>query len=155
MSPRVSASSIAAASVIRVRGESSIGSPTANASITSLTGVGSAPIRDSIRSTRPGGMIGSPIHRQYPFRCTIRPPATSCSTSSYSNASRVERSYFQRVLSSHNAIDRFPAELLPVSMEDLDLQQVYRFCFLATTCKRQNPGPVRDLSRAGISGRLP
>ena len=70
MSPRVSASSIAAASVIRVRGASSIGSPTASASITSLTGVGSAPIRDSIRSTRPGGMIGSPIHRQYPFRCT-------------------------------------------------------------------------------------
>ena len=43
---------------------SSIGSPMASASITSPTAAGRAPMRDSISSTRPGGMIGSPIHRQ-------------------------------------------------------------------------------------------
>ena len=41
---------------------------------------GRAPMRDSISSTRPGGMIGSPIHRQYPCCFSSRPSATSCST---------------------------------------------------------------------------
>ena len=41
---------------------------------------GRSPMRDSISSTRPGGMTGSPIHRQNPCCCTSRPSATSCST---------------------------------------------------------------------------
>jgi crotonobetainyl-CoA:carnitine CoA-transferase CaiB-like acyl-CoA transferase len=48
----------------RVRAASSIGSPTASASITSAIGAGRSPIRDSISSTRPGATMGSPIHRQ-------------------------------------------------------------------------------------------
>ncbi len=67
MRPRVSASSIAPASVIRVKLASSIGSPTASTSTTSPTEADNAPIRDSISSTRPGGITGSPTHRQRPF----------------------------------------------------------------------------------------
>jgi hypothetical protein len=43
---------------------SSIGPPTASASMTSPSEVGSSPIRDSISSAKPVGTVDSPVHRQ-------------------------------------------------------------------------------------------
>ena len=78
--PRESASSTASGSAMRSSAVSLIGSPMASASMTAPTAAGNAPMRDSISSTRPHGMIGSPIHCQKPCSFVSRPSATSCST---------------------------------------------------------------------------
>ena len=58
---------------MRLSAVSLIGSPMASASMTAPTAAGKAPMRDSISSTRPHGMIGSPIHCQKP--CCFFEPA--------------------------------------------------------------------------------
>ena len=80
MRPRMSACSTAAGSVIRVSDPSSMGSPTARASITSLTELGRPPIRPSTSSIRLGGKTGSPNQRQQSSCIASRSSATSCST---------------------------------------------------------------------------
>jgi SAM-dependent methyltransferase len=54
----------------------------------------------------------------------------------YPNASRIERTYFRRVLSSHNVIHHCPVELLPVELEDVRVAQVYEFYYICTARKR-------------------
>lgn len=54
----------------------------------------------------------------------------------YSSASVVEKIYFQRVLSSHDIIHRCPVELIPASLGDVKVHQVYHFYYLCTCHKR-------------------
>jgi len=53
----------------------------------------------------------------------------------YEGATRVERLYFKKVLSSHNVIHRCPVELIPSSMKDITLHQVYQFYYICTCFK--------------------
>ena len=53
----------------------------------------------------------------------------------YPAASLVEKIYFQRVLSSHNVIHHCPVELLPASLSDVEVHQVYHFYYLCTCYK--------------------
>ena len=57
----------------------------------------------------------------------------------YANASRIERSYFHKVLSSHNVIHHCPVELLPADLEDVRVAQVYEFYYICTARKRAMP----------------
>jgi ubiquinone/menaquinone biosynthesis C-methylase UbiE len=54
----------------------------------------------------------------------------------YANASWIERTYFKRVLSSHNVIHHCPVELLPVDVDDVQVAQVYEFYYICTAHKR-------------------
>jgi ubiquinone/menaquinone biosynthesis C-methylase UbiE len=54
----------------------------------------------------------------------------------YANATRIERAYFHRVLSSHNVIHHCPVELLPAEIEDVRVAQVYEFYYICTARKR-------------------
>lgn len=59
----------------------------------------------------------------------------------YAAARRLERAYFQRVLSSHNTIHRCPVELLPETMIDVTVHQVYAFYYLCT-CRKAPSTPA-------------
>jgi ubiquinone/menaquinone biosynthesis C-methylase UbiE len=54
----------------------------------------------------------------------------------YANASWIERTYFKRVLSSHNVIHHCPVELLPVEVAGVQVAQVYEFYYICTAHKR-------------------
>jgi ubiquinone/menaquinone biosynthesis C-methylase UbiE len=54
----------------------------------------------------------------------------------YPSASAVEKIYFERVLSSHNVIHNFPKELMPASLDDVEVHQVYHFYYLCTSYKK-------------------
>lgn len=54
----------------------------------------------------------------------------------YEGATLVERFYFTKVLSSHNVIHRCPVELIPDSLKDIKVHQVYHFYYLCTCYKR-------------------
>lgn len=54
----------------------------------------------------------------------------------YERASGVERVYFKKVLSSHNAIDHCPVELIPASLVNVTVHQVYHFYYICTCYKR-------------------
>jgi ubiquinone/menaquinone biosynthesis C-methylase UbiE len=54
----------------------------------------------------------------------------------WGSASLVEKIYFNRVLSSHNVIHRCPTELIPPSLGDIKVHQVYHFYYLCTCYKR-------------------
>jgi ubiquinone/menaquinone biosynthesis C-methylase UbiE len=56
----------------------------------------------------------------------------------YANASWIERTYFKRVLSSHNVIHHCPVELLPADVEDVQVAQVYEFYYICTARKLGN-----------------
>lgn len=53
----------------------------------------------------------------------------------YPEASIVERFYFKKVLSSHNVIHRCPVELIPPSLTNIALDQVYQFYYICTCYK--------------------
>jgi SAM-dependent methyltransferase len=53
----------------------------------------------------------------------------------YESSSEVEKIYFRRVLSSHNVIHHCPVELLPASLEDVNVRQIYQFYYLCT-CRK-------------------
>ena len=53
----------------------------------------------------------------------------------YERASFVERLYFRKVLSSHNVIHRCPVELIPASLSDITVHQVYHFYYICTCYK--------------------
>jgi SAM-dependent methyltransferase len=53
----------------------------------------------------------------------------------YEKASFVERLYFRKVLSSHNVIHRCPVELIPASLSDITVHQVYHFYYICTCYK--------------------
>ena len=53
----------------------------------------------------------------------------------YEGATFVERLYFRKVLSSHNVIHRCPVELLPASLSDVNVHQVYHFYYICTAYK--------------------
>ena len=55
----------------------------------------------------------------------------------YEGASAVERLYFRKVLSSHNVIHRCPVELIPASLSDITVHQVYHFYYICTCYKPQ------------------
>jgi ubiquinone/menaquinone biosynthesis C-methylase UbiE len=57
----------------------------------------------------------------------------------YEKASRIERIYFHRVLSSHNVIHHCPVELMPPELEDVVVRQVYEFYYICTARKRSVP----------------
>lgn len=54
----------------------------------------------------------------------------------YKSASLVEKIYFQRVLSSHNVIHHCPVELIPESLGNVTVHQVYHFYYLCTCYKK-------------------
>ena len=54
----------------------------------------------------------------------------------YESASWVEKIYFHRVLSSHNALHHCPVELLPPSLGDVTVHQIYHFYYLCTCYKK-------------------
>ncbi|PYS70514.1 MAG: hypothetical protein DMF69_13245, partial [Acidobacteria bacterium] len=54
----------------------------------------------------------------------------------YPEATLVEKIYFQRVLSSHNVIHHCPVELMPASLDNVEVHQVYHFYYLCTAHKR-------------------
>ena len=56
----------------------------------------------------------------------------------YEAASLVEKVYFQRVLSSHNVIHHCPVELMPASLTQISVHQVYHFYYLCTCYKTSN-----------------
>lgn len=53
----------------------------------------------------------------------------------YEEASFVERLYFKKVLSSHNTIHRCPVELIPASLGNIQVHQVYHFYYICTCSK--------------------
>lgn len=53
----------------------------------------------------------------------------------YEQATFVERLYFQKVLSSHNVIHRCPVELIPASLSEINVHQVYHFYYICTCFK--------------------
>lgn len=55
----------------------------------------------------------------------------------YERASFVERLYFRKVLSSHNVIHRCPVDLIPASLSDITVHQVYHFYYICTCYKPQ------------------
>lgn len=54
----------------------------------------------------------------------------------YEGATPVERFYFKKVLSSHNVIHHCPVELIPASLRDIEVHQVYQFYYICTGYKR-------------------
>ncbi len=54
----------------------------------------------------------------------------------YESASFIERLYFKTVLSSHNVIHHCPVELMPDSLENIKVHQVYHFYYLCTSYKK-------------------
>lgn len=54
----------------------------------------------------------------------------------YKGATLIERTYFRKVLSSHNVIHRCPVELIPDSLKDITVHQVYHFYYLCTCYKK-------------------
>jgi ubiquinone/menaquinone biosynthesis C-methylase UbiE len=58
----------------------------------------------------------------------------------YESASLVEKIYFQRVLSSHDLIHRCPVELIPESLDEVTVHQIYQFYYLCTSYKRHPDG---------------
>lgn len=54
----------------------------------------------------------------------------------YDRASWIERLYFKKVLSSHNVIHHCPTELLPRSLKDIIVRQVYQFYYICTAYKK-------------------
>lgn len=54
----------------------------------------------------------------------------------YESASFVERFYFKTVLSSHNVIHHCPIELMPASLENVKVHQIYHFYYLCTSYKK-------------------
>lgn len=53
----------------------------------------------------------------------------------YEQATFVERLYFRKVLSSHNVIHRCPVELIPASLSEINVHQVYHFYYICTCYK--------------------
>ena len=53
----------------------------------------------------------------------------------YEQATFIERLYFKKVLSSHNVIHRCPVELIPASLSDITVHQVYHFYYICTCYK--------------------
>ena len=53
----------------------------------------------------------------------------------YESASWVERVYFLRVLSGHDLIHHCPVELIPASLGDIKVHQIYHFYYLCTSYK--------------------
>jgi ubiquinone/menaquinone biosynthesis C-methylase UbiE len=54
----------------------------------------------------------------------------------YTDATKVERSYFHKVLSNHNVIHHCPIELLSPDLEDVKVSQVYEFYYICTARKK-------------------
>jgi len=54
----------------------------------------------------------------------------------YESASFVERLYFKTVLSSHNMIHHCPVELMPASLGNIKVHQIYHFYYLCTSYKK-------------------
>jgi SAM-dependent methyltransferase len=53
----------------------------------------------------------------------------------YANASWVEKIYFQSVLASHDVIRHCPVDLLPKTLNDVEVNQVYQFYYICTARK--------------------
>lgn len=53
----------------------------------------------------------------------------------YDAAPWIERLYFLRVLSSHDLIHRCPVDLIPQSLQDVKVRQIYQFYYLCTAYK--------------------
>ena len=54
----------------------------------------------------------------------------------YEGATLVEKIYFKKVLSSHNVFHRCPVELIPPSLGDIKVHQVYHFYYICTGYKQ-------------------
>lgn len=54
----------------------------------------------------------------------------------YDSASLVERFYFKTVLSSHNVIHSCPVNLMPATLENVKVYQVYQYYYLCTGYKK-------------------
>jgi ubiquinone/menaquinone biosynthesis C-methylase UbiE/ribosomal protein S27AE len=68
----------------------------------------------------------------------------------YPAATRVERAYFSKVLSSHNVIHHCPVESFPKSLTDVRISQVYQFYYICTARKQAAKAtPRRRLNARG------
>ena len=54
----------------------------------------------------------------------------------YGSATFIERSYFRSVLSSHNVVHSCPVDLLPASLKEVEVKQVYHFYYICTAIKK-------------------
>jgi hypothetical protein len=53
----------------------------------------------------------------------------------YESATLVEKVYFQRVISNYDLFHRCPVELIPASLGDVTVHQIYHFYYLCTCYK--------------------
>lgn len=53
----------------------------------------------------------------------------------YGDASTTEKMYFDKVLSGHNVIHHCPLELMPPSLTDIRMSQIYEFYYICTARK--------------------
>ena len=53
----------------------------------------------------------------------------------YAGATKIERLYFHKVLSGHNVIHHCPLELMPSSLTDIRVSQIYEFYYVCTARK--------------------
>lgn len=75
-------------------------------------------LREMVRVTRPGGKI------------------LFLDEQEYSSSSWLEHMYFRYVLTFHNTIVDCPVQLLPSSLEDIEVHQVYEFIYICTARKK-------------------
>lgn len=54
----------------------------------------------------------------------------------YESASLVEKIYFRQVLSSHDLIHHCPVDLIPPSLGDINVRQIYHYYYLCTCYKK-------------------
>ena len=56
----------------------------------------------------------------------------------YSEATFIERLYFEKVLSSHDVVRECPADKLPSNLENIEVHQVYQFYYICTAQKSRS-----------------
>lgn len=89
--------------------------------VNAFTGI-AASLEEMARVTRPGGRI---LFMDEQLR---------------DDPSPLERIYFESVLASHDRVHGCPTEMLPASLEDVEVHQVYRFYYVCTARKKADTG---------------
>ena len=56
----------------------------------------------------------------------------------YERSTFLEKAYFESVLSSHDVVKQCPVDMLPPSLENVEVNQVYQFYYICTARKRLN-----------------
>jgi len=56
----------------------------------------------------------------------------------YESSTFLERVYFESVLSSHDIVKQCPVDMIPPTLENIEIIQVYQFYYICTARKKQN-----------------